>query len=317
MIRDDAVTMAFHRLTIQNRNNAIVSVDDTIKNIIIQGLKSLKVVTPEDKKQCFKTHNLYVNRIEEDTDNVYCQISDSRYGYPEDIFMTNSSDPIATGINDIRSKQFFVCLDFSNTDYILVGNQYLGNSGCYMAIEKALSKILKDSGYKLNSTAITNKGELNAYFQKGGIKSFEVTHFKPQSDVADDNAFCKKCTVTLSPVTRGRSNMDKFYNKVRSLFLGDEDNIQDKRTIAEKIIKESDISVALAKNEGIDGVDLELFRVKVISNHGTFDLINQDGTVARRYDVPYCKKDADGNPNFEDIKTKTNELKKKIKESME
>ena len=317
MIKDDAVTVAFHMLTVKNKRDTRVCVDSTIKDIISTGLKALQVTTPEDKKRCFKTHNLYVNNIEANTDNIYCSISDSRYGYPEDIYITGTAKPITTGVNDIRSKKFFVNLDFSNQDYILVCNQYLGNSGCYMAIEKALHKILTDAGYSSHSVAMVNKGELSTYFQKGGIRSFEVTHFDPQPDVSDDTAFSRKCTVVLSPTTRSRNSLEKFHAKVSSIFLGDNDNIRDKQKIAKQIIQESDDNVAIVKNDGIDGINLDQYRVKVVSKHGTFDLINQDGTMATRYDVTGCVKDPDGNPNFDDLKNKINEIKKKINGTIE
>ena len=317
MIKDNAITVAFHVLKIQNSNNAVVPVDDTIKTIITKGLNALKVTSSEDKKSCFKNYHLYVNNIEEIADNIYCRISDSRDGYSEDIYIANSENFFTTSKDDIRSKQFFMNLDFSNSQYILICNQYLGNSGCYMAIEKALSKILNDTGYKLKSTAIVNKGELSEYLEKGGVKSFEVTHFEQQSDVADDNAFCKKSTVMLSPVTRGKISLDKFYKKMKRVFHNDNNEMRDTREIAAKLIEESGMTHAFVENDGLDGIDLSEYRVKVISKYGSFNLIQQDGTMAHRYDVSHCEKDPDGNPNFEDIKNKINNIKPKIKETIE
>ena len=317
MIKDNAITVAFHRLTIQNGHNAVIPVDNTIKDIILKGLKSLKVTSSEDKKACFKEYHLYVNDIEWTDDNIYCRISDSRDGYREDIYIANSENFFTTGVDDIRSKQFFMNLDFSNNGYILICNQYLGNSGCYMAIEKALSKILSDAGYKLKSMAIVNKGELSEYFEKGGIKAFEVTHFEQQFDVADDNAFCKKSTVILSPTSRGKTGLNKFYAKVQRVFHNDNNKVRDRREIAEELIQESGISPAFVENDGLDGVDLSEYRVKVISKYGSFDLIKYDGTTATRYDIPHCEKDDDGNPSFEDIKNKIDNMKPKIKEVVE
>lgn len=317
MIRDDAVTTAFHRLTVYNRQGGDIQIDNYIKNIIKNGLQGLKVTGQDEKKQCFEHYHLYVNEIEENGNNIYCRVSDSRFGYPEDIYIAASDETIETGVEDVRSKKFFMNLDFSNKGYILICNQYLGNSGCYMAIEKALRKILTNSGYKLNSIAIVNKGELNEYFQKGGIRAFEVTRFESQPDVADDNGFLKKCTVCLSPTTRSKTSLNKFYNKVRSFFIGDNDNIRDKQEIAKMVIQESDIKAAIVANDGIDGIDLGQYRVRVISKHGQYDLINQDGTMATKYLVANCVKDPDGNPNFEDIKNKTNEIMEKIKRTID
>ncbi|MFQ6696009.1 MAG: hypothetical protein ACLRFF_03715 [Alphaproteobacteria bacterium] len=317
MIKDNAVTVAFHRLTIQNSHNAVIPVDNTIKNIVITGLESLMVTNPEDKKTCFKNYHLYVNNIEKTADNVYCRISDSRDGYSEDIYIANSEKFFTTGVNDIRSKQFFMNLDFSNNGYILICNQYLGNSGCYMAIEKAVSKILNDAGYKLKSVAIVNKGELSEYFEKGGIKAFEVTHFEQQSDVADDNAFCKKSTVILSPATRSKTSFEKFYAKIKRVFHNDNNQMRDRHEIAAKLIQESGIKYAFIENDGLDGINLSEYRVKVMSNHGSFDLIKHDGTIATRYDISHCNKDDNGNPSFEDIKNKINDIKPRIKEIIE
>lgn len=317
MIKEDAVTVAFHKLELYNCHGGHVVINDEIKDIIKIGLLSLKVTTLEDKKKCFEEYHLYVNEIQEETSIIYCRISDSRYGYPEDIYKDGSNEQIETSANDIRSKKFFMSLDFSNEQYILVSNQYLGNNGCYMAIEKSIKKILTNAGYKIVSNAIVNKGELREYFQQGGIKSFEVTRFEEQADIADNNGFSKKCTVSLSPTTRSRSGMNRFYNKVHDIFLGEDERIHNQEYIAKRIVQESGLNAASVRYDGVDGIDLAQYRVKVISKYGQYDLINQDGTMATRYDISHCEKDPDGNPNFEDIKNKTNEIKRKIQRSID
>ncbi len=315
MIKSDAITVAFHRLTISNVNGTGIFDRERIKKIIENGLCALQVESLDEKKHCFEHYHLYVNEIQKDADCIYCRISDSRYGYPEDIYFARSDRAIATSIDDVRSKRFFINLDFSSPGYVLLANQYIGGYGCYMAIEKALRKILLDAGYKLNSTAIVNKGEIKEYFEKGGIKAFEVTRFEPQADIADDNVFCKKCTVTLSPTTRSKSDHAKFYDRIQRIFMNGK-IIRPQHEIAKQMVAESQNSAFVA-NDGVDGINLEQYRVKIYSKNGTFDLVNQDGTMATKYHIDNCQRDADGNPNFEDIKNKTNTIMAKIKDGIE
>lgn len=303
------ITVSFHKMVVLDSEGKLIP-SSKLQTLLTEGFAGLQTDDTNIQKRMFEDYGLYVAKFESDRYKCYMFVQDSRDGYAEKIYKPGN-EVISTDKNDTRSRKFFTSLDFSDPNIVFICNSYLGQYGCFFSIHKAIKKILSKDGYKLDIQPIIVNSEFSHYFEQGEVKNIEITHYKPICDVAEQTWYKTKGTFSISSASGGKTGKDVFSLKMKDIL-----SKQSREEIATNLLKglniiSSDDKIAITESE-ITSQNLGNIYIKLYVKFGNqvrpIDFMKGLSSLATRFIINGCEKDQDGNPSFESIKLKSDEI---------